>query len=53
VPPDLLPHWKPTYVFETIVPRLRAAGVAETKIQAMLVENPRRYFAGAPAPVSG
>ena len=46
LPPDLLPLWKPTYVFETIVPRLREAGVPAAKIQAMLVENPRRYFAG-------
>ena len=53
LPPELLPHWKPTYVFETIVPRLRAAGVAEAKIQAMLVDNPCRYFAGEPAPVTG
>lgn len=49
LPPDLLPLWKPTYVFETIVPRLRAAGVSEEKIRTMLVENPRRYFAGEPA----
>jgi predicted metal-dependent phosphotriesterase family hydrolase len=26
---------------------LRAAGVAEKKIEAMLVDNPRRYFAKA------
>ncbi|MGH7894675.1 MAG: phosphotriesterase family protein [Candidatus Binatia bacterium] len=47
LPPELLPHWKPTYVFETIVPQLRAAGVGEAKIHTMLVDNPRRYFAGA------
>ncbi|HXJ35618.1 MAG TPA: phosphotriesterase-related protein [Candidatus Eisenbacteria bacterium] len=47
LPPDTLTHWKPTYVFETIVPRLRAAGVADGKIKTMLVDNPRRYFAGA------
>jgi phosphotriesterase-related protein len=46
LPPDLLPFWKPTYVFETIVPRLREAGVSDEKIRTMLVENPRRYFAG-------
>ena len=45
LPPDLLPIWKPTYVFETIVPRLREAGVSDEKIHTMLVENPRRYFA--------
>ncbi len=44
--PLLLERWKPTYVFETIVPKLRSAGVPEEKIHTMLVENPRRYFAG-------
>jgi phosphotriesterase-related protein len=47
LPPDALPRWQPTYVLRTIVPQLREAGVAESKIQAMLVDNPRRYFAGA------
>lgn len=46
LPPLLLERWKPTYVFETIVPKLRAAGVGEETIHTMLVENPRRYFAG-------
>jgi phosphotriesterase-related protein len=46
LPPDLLPLWKPTYVFETIVPKLKEAGVSQAKIETMLVENPRRYFAG-------
>jgi len=46
LPPDLLPLWKPTYVFETIVPKLKEAGVSAQKIDTMLVENPRRYFAG-------
>jgi phosphotriesterase-related protein len=47
LPPEALPLWEPTYVLRKIVPRLRDAGVAESKIQAMLVENPRRYFAEA------
>ena len=46
LPPALAERWKPTYVFETIVPQLRAAGVSQEKIRTMLVENPRRYFAG-------
>jgi phosphotriesterase-related protein len=49
LPPELEQRWKPTYVFETIVPRLRSAGVADEKIATMLVENPRRYFAGVNA----
>jgi phosphotriesterase-related protein len=47
VPADTTRDWKPTYVLETIVPRLRAAGVPEEKIRTMLVDNPRRYFAEA------
>jgi phosphotriesterase-related protein len=47
LPPGLMPNWQPTYVLQTVVPRLREAGVAEEKIQAMLVDNPRRYFAAA------
>src|SRR4029453_12723443 len=47
LPPEAIPLWEPTYVLRTIVPRLRDAGVAESKIQTMLVDNPRRYFAEA------
>lgn len=47
LPAELLTHWRPTYVLDTIVPRLRDAGVPEARIQAMLVDNPRRYFARA------
>jgi phosphotriesterase-related protein len=47
LPPETLSRWEPTYVLRTILPRLRAAGVAEEKIQTMLVDNPRRYFAEA------
>jgi len=47
LPPEALPMWEPTYVLRTIVPRLRDAGVPESKIQTMLVDNPRRYFAEA------
>jgi len=45
IPPGILPDWKPTHVFEHIIPRLRDAGVSQAKIDTMLVENPRRYFA--------
>src|SRR5262249_61854683 len=47
LPAETLARWKPTYVLREILPMLRAAGVAEEKLQAMLVENPRRYFAKA------
>lgn len=40
----LVENWKPTHVFKNVVPALRKAGVAQEKIDTMLVENPRRYF---------
>lgn len=36
-----------TYLFTDFLPRLRAAGIGEDTIRQMLVENPRRLFAGA------
>lgn len=45
----LAPHWDPRHVLLHIVPALRDAGVAQAKIDAMLIDNPRRYFAGATA----
>ena len=43
----LAPKWDPRHVFTTIIPALLDAGVPRAKIDAMLVANPRRYFAGA------
>jgi phosphotriesterase-related protein len=48
LPPEtakLVENWKPTHVFQNIVPALKRAGVSEDKIRAMLIDNPRRYFA--------
>ena len=48
IPPSaarLVENWKPTHVFRNIVPALRKAGVEQSKVDAMLIENPRRYFA--------
>ena len=47
LPVELAPEWDSNHVLKRIVPRLRAAGVSEEKITAMLVDNPRRYFAAA------
>jgi len=47
LPPEtakLIENWKPTHVFQNILPALKRSGVSEEKIRAMLVENPRRYF---------
>lgn len=42
----LLPKWKPTHIFEDILPVLRKAGITEEQITTMLVDNPRRFFEG-------
>lgn len=47
VPGDVLADWHPTHLFRKVIPRLREAGVPSAKIDTMLVENPRRYFAQA------
>ena len=47
LPPEaarLIANWNPTHIFKNIIPAMRKAGVAEEKIRAMTVENPRRYF---------
>jgi phosphotriesterase-related protein len=43
---QLAPQWDPRHVLQHIVPALREAGVERSKIDAMLVDNPRRYFEG-------
>jgi phosphotriesterase-related protein len=43
---QLAPKWDPRHILQRIVPALREAGVGQEKIDAMLVENPRRYFEG-------
>jgi len=47
VPASALAEWEPTHLFRHIIPSLREAGVSSAKIETMLVENPRRYFAEA------
>jgi phosphotriesterase-related protein len=47
IPPDQLKKWDPTHIFKNVLPALREAGVSEAKIEAMMVENPKRYFAGS------
>jgi phosphotriesterase-related protein len=41
---ETIKNWKPTHIFKNILPKLRSAGVPETKINTMLVENPRHFF---------
>ncbi|MBU8908046.1 phosphotriesterase family protein [Desertibacillus haloalkaliphilus] len=51
-PPQLSPkaeqalaNWKPTYIFETILPMLQKAGVSDEQLRTLFVENPRKAFA--------
>ncbi len=41
-----------TYLFTDFLPRLRARGLGDAEIFAMLDDNPRRFFAGDPLPQS-
>ncbi|MCS6925398.1 MAG: phosphotriesterase-related protein [Candidatus Binatia bacterium] len=43
----LIANWQPTHLFKNLIPKMRAAGVSDDKIRTMLVDNPRRWFAGA------
>ncbi len=42
----IVPNWTMTHLFERIFPQLVAMGVAQADLDAILVENPRRFFAG-------
>ncbi|MCC8968940.1 hypothetical protein [Bradyrhizobium brasilense] len=39
-----------SYMFTDFIPMLRAPGVSETDVTAILEDNPRRFFAGAVLP---
>jgi phosphotriesterase-related protein len=43
----MLPDWRPTSILKKIVPQLRAGGLSEADVATILVDNPRRFFAGA------
>ena len=40
----MVENWKPSHVFKNIIPALKKAGVSQEKINAMLVDNPRKFF---------
>ena len=40
--------WNPTHFLTRIVPKLRNGGATDAQIEALLVDNPRRFFAGEP-----
>ena len=39
-------NWKPTNFFERVIPMLKYEGITDDDIDAMLKENPRRFFSG-------
>ncbi len=41
------PNWHYLYISDDVLPALREAGVTDAQIEQMLVDNPRRYFAGS------
>ncbi len=43
----MLPDWRPTSILKKIIPQLRAGGLNEADVDTILVDNPRRFFAGA------
>lgn len=43
----LYANWYPTHLFKDIFPKLKEAGVSETSVRKMLVDNPRRLFEAA------
>jgi phosphotriesterase-related protein len=43
---DFTPNWRFTHIPDEVLPALRERGVSEEHITTMLVDNPRRYFAG-------
>ena len=49
-PPEALAQmekvWNPSHFLTRIAPRLREAGVSDAQIETLLVDNPKRFFAG-------
>jgi phosphotriesterase-related protein len=46
----MLEAWQPTHFLDNIAPRLREGGAEEAAVEALLVDNPRRFFSGDPLP---
>ena len=40
------PNWQPLHFSRNVAPRLRAEGVTDRQIDTMMIDNPRRFFAG-------
>ena len=50
---EMLSAWTPSHFFERVSPQLKAGGATDADLHALLVDNPRRFFAGdaTPAPI--
>ncbi|MGH7899442.1 MAG: phosphotriesterase family protein [Candidatus Binatia bacterium] len=49
LPSHLLPvltDYEPTFIFRVVLPKLREVGFGDKTIETVLVDNPRRFFAG-------
>jgi len=42
----MMPNWHWRHIFKDIIPALKKAGIADDTINMIMVENPRRLFAG-------
>lgn len=45
--PEKYGEWYPDYIFRRLLPKMRAAGITESQITEILVDNPRRFLTGA------
>ena len=51
---DLDVLFNPTHFHRHIIPQLKSRGITDEQLDMLLIENPRRYFSGAPlSPVHG
>ncbi len=49
----LLEVWNPSHFHKRVIPMLEEGGATAEQIRTMLVDNPRRFFAGDPLPALG
>jgi predicted metal-dependent phosphotriesterase family hydrolase len=43
----VITDWEPTYIFRVVLPKLREVGYGDETVEQLLVDNPRRSFAGS------
>lgn len=45
--PEQYSEWYPDFIFKKLLPKMKAAGITESQITGILVENPRKFLGGA------